>query len=79
MRGSGQLPAQEVYEQLSEVRLSYCEKHKERALNYSMSILFNYSTVGWMSLGAQSLSNNHIHITSQHLFRDSVSKSPFYK
>lgn len=28
MRGSGQLPAQEVYEQLSEVRLSYCEKHK---------------------------------------------------
>lgn len=36
MRGSDQLPAQEVYEQLSEVRLSYCEKHREKALNYSM-------------------------------------------
>ena len=35
MRGSGQLPAQEVYEELSEVRLSYCEKHREKALNYS--------------------------------------------
>ena len=46
MRGSGQLPPHEVYEQLLEVRLSYCEKQREKALNCSIGILFNYSTVG---------------------------------